>query len=251
MSGRIFALFLLVFIFGCGAPISAPSPNVVQIPPGEIEQLQYETMENGEQRLRVRPNIQSYDDLLAYREMKIQEAKEILDATKDQSAETPYYPVVVTMRRPVTLSELNNLIRDYNPTTKGEVSVLLNRNVKALPKADLVKNVDFLLIDQVKFVSSTGNGQLSYETLSDPVSLANLESKLAARDMKYNGTSSYELIKGITSVTGGIHREQLLNLENEPAVFLADIGPMDLYEGKAAAALWGDVYAEVERYIDQ
>ena len=255
MIVRIFALLFFITMASCGgrgglSSGAGPSPDIAQ-GPAELEQLIYDTTNTGEQRLRVEPNIQSPDDLLRYRELKIAQAAEILEMTKEQSEDRPYYPVVITMRRPVSLPQLNRLIRNYNPTTSQEVTKLLERNIKALPKTEIVKDVDMLVIDLVKFVSTSGGGQLSPETLSDPVGLARLEAKLAVREMEHNGVFNYQLIRGVTSISGGIHREHLMRLEGEPTVFLADIGPKELYEGEVTAALWGDIYDEVDQYANQ
>ncbi len=253
MKNKVCLVFLLFVLCSCksGSGIWGKSMPDVSTQPGmPLEELIYETMDNGEQRLRVKPNIFSREDLLAYRELKISQAREILDATRDQSQKSPYYPVVVTMKRPISFSELNRLIKKYNPTTSKEVAILLEKNVKALPKVELIKDVDTLVVQQLRFVSTVGGGQLSYESLSDPVGLARLEAKIAAKEAQYNGVTNYELVRGVISIKGGVHRDHLMNLEDEPEVFLADIGPKEIYDGTVNVALWEDIYEDVELYMN-
>lgn len=253
MYKGMLALLVLAAFSSCGGPGSSPlgSPVGITEPGGRIEELVHQVSETGGERLLVKPNIDSPEALESYRQIKINEAAEILEATKEASKEAPYYPVVITMNRPIPLSELNSLIRNYNPTTAKEVTILLEKKVKALPKTELVEGRDMLFIEQVKFVSTTGNGKLSYETLSDAAQVAGLEAKLAAKELRYNGVANYELVRGVTSVRGGIHRDSLMRLENEPQVFLADIGPKEFYDRSVATALWNDVYEYVEKYSNR
>lgn len=255
MFARITVLLALLLFSACGTSVPVGdgqmSNDIAVTGPAELEQLIYETGDTGDQRLIVRTNIGSREDLLKYRDMKVTQAARILEETRDRSQERPYYPVVVTMRRPVSLPELNRLIGRYNPTTAKAATKLLEKNVKALPKVELVKDVDMFIVDQVKFVSTTGGGQFSYETLSDPAGLARLEAKLAAREMKYNNVDNYQLIKGVTSIRGGIHRDRLMGMEEEPDVFLADIGPKELYDGTVPVALWEDVYGAVAQFTQE
>jgi hypothetical protein len=250
-SGRLCLVLIIFILSSCGTGANSQfdvSPSIGSDPLQGLEQRTYQTTDSGQQAVLLKPVIQSPDDLTAYRNLKIAEAQAILDATKEQSKDKPYYPVVITMWRPVSLTELNQLIRSYNPSTSPEVTKLLYQHVKALPKTEIVKDVDKLVIDQVKFVSTTGSGQLSYETLTDQVALAELEAKLSAKEMELNAVTDFQLIAGITSIKGGIHRDQLMQLENEPQVYLADIGPKELYDGSVVGAKWNDVYKEVNQY---
>jgi len=196
--------------------------------------------------VKVEPNIRSTDDLKAYREQKIAEIEKILDETQEESVDKPYYPVVITMNRPVSLVEMRQMLGKYNPSM---ASVLRSGDtINYLPKADLIKNEDALIINSVKFVSTEGGGQLSYDTLTKENEMSKLEKQIATKEKELNGVDDYQLVRGVTSVVGGIHRDNVLPMQDDPRVFLADIGPADMYEGRVSVALWDDVYEEVEKY---
>jgi hypothetical protein len=217
-----------------------PSPNVVPQHTGDLETLTYETTGSGEVWAKVIPNIYSKEDLLAYRDMKIAEAAEILELTKDETEEKPYYQAVITMRRPLPLPQFMELIQGYNSST-----------AKSGGLTDLVPGEDKLIVNVVRFVSTSGGGQLSAESLSNAEELAELESKVSNYERQFNGVNDYQLIKGVTSILGGIHRDRVMRIQDEPDVFLADIGPAGLYQGTADRASWDNLYPQVEEYLDQ
>lgn len=249
MYHKLLLIFCLAFILcACGDDSTTeglPDESVSENPPNtELEILNY----NDQGVLRVQPNIHSKDDLIAYREQKLTEIEGILKATEEASIEKPYYPVVITMQRPVSLADMRKMLSEHNPTM---AKVLRSTAVKYLPKAELVKDEDTLLISSVKFVSTAGEGQLSYETLTQEKEISKLEKQIADREKELNGVEDYQLIKGVTSVVGGIHRDSVMPIQDDPRVFLADIGPADMYEGQAEMTLWDDVYKEVEQYGNQ
>ncbi len=249
MFKRTFTI-MIFFLLACscrtGVEIpGAPSPDVSQ-----LEERVYDMAPDGEQALIVRPNINSRDDLLRYREMKIAEVAEILDLTEDASGERPYLPVVITMARPVTIAELNDIISRYDPSVEKAIGSAGFERSACLGKAVLAKGVDGLLPAAIRFNSTTGRGQLHYETMANVDELSEIEEALAAREEEMNGISDFELVKGITSVIGGIHRDDALSVYDDPRVFLADLGPLDLYRGEVVHAFWDDVSDFVERYLN-
>jgi hypothetical protein len=216
-----------------------------------LENRTYQRTPEGEEVVRIVPQIRSRDDLEAYRELKREEAAEILVLTEEASWERPYYPVIVTLAQPITITELNDMLSHYDPS----ISTSLGRGKASknarLIKAALVKNEDKLIVNTVRFHSTTGKGQLSYETMSDAEQLVALEQQLAAKEEELNGITEYQLVSGIVSLLGGIHRDDVMTLNDDPRVFLADIGPIDLYQGDVAYAHWDDLSDEVARYFNR
>lgn len=210
------------------------------------EERMYETGPQGEEVVRIVPRINSYDDLIAYREMKHDEAKRILNSTRDRSGDRPYYPVVITMKKPVPLQTFRAMLGEYNPSVAKALTE--EGSIKYLPKGALVVDKDTLLADFIKFNSTVGHGRLAYETLTSDGEILKLERQIAAKQRELNGVGDYQLVKGVISVTGGIHRDTVVKMQGDPRVFLADIGPPELYEDTVQGALWEDIYALVEQY---
>lgn len=227
---------------GLDAGLNEPAPS------GDLEIITYEEGADGETIARVETNINSKEDLQAYREQKLAETEDILDATEEDSAEQAYYPAVITMKRPVSLAEMRSMLSAYDPT----VADLLKKSgpIKFLPKAELIKNQDALVIDSVKFISTTGQGQLSYETLTQEKELSKLERQIATKEKELNGVEDFQLVKGVTSVRGGIHRDTIMQMQDDSRVFLADIGPAKMYEERPDVVVWEDIYEEVEIYSE-
>ena len=247
----IAVVFLAVFVAACGGEGSNASESASPLPdePGsdnlpntELELVVYD--DRGV--LHAIPVIGSQEDLEAFRAYKLTQIEHILAETRSESADKPYYPVIITMNRPVSLAEMRQMLSQYNPTVAKFLTT--NPLVKYLPKVELVKNEDRLLISTLKFVSTQGGGQMSYDTLTNDEEISRLEEQIAIKEKELNGVDGYQLFKGITSVYGGIHRDSILPIQQHPYVFLADIGPVEMYEQRPESVLWDDVYEEVEKY---
>lgn len=256
MFGRLVLTFLVLVICACGGHPSVDFPEAIspdetadQDPsPTDLETVTRQEGENGGTVIFVQPNIHSKEDLMAYREQKIAEIEGILEATAEQSIETPYYPAVITMKRPVSLANLRKMLARYNPTVAAALQ-LATEPVLYLPKVQLVESQDALVIQSAKFVSTQGGGQFSSETLSDEKQLSKLEKQIAQKEKELNGIEDYRLIKGVTSIRGGIHRDSVLSLQEDPNVFLADIGPAEMYEDPMNLAVWADLSYQAEKYL--
>jgi len=250
MLKRSLALMALVFLAcSCRTGIEipgAPSPDVSQ-----LEERVYDTAPDGERILVVKPAIDSRDDLLRYREMKVAEVAEILEITEEASADKPYYPAVITFARPISIAEFNDLISDHNPSVKALVSKAGFSKSQNLAKAELVKGVDKIVADVVRFDSTVGHGQLFYETMTDGAQLGRLEAGIAEREARLNGRDDFKLIEGIRNFRGGVHRDAVMRLFDDSRVFLADLGPIDIYDEAVTYAYWDDVSDLVERYLDE
>ncbi|MFH1829406.1 MAG: hypothetical protein ABH871_01345 [Pseudomonadota bacterium] len=248
MKTKFFAsMFLLALFCSCsGGQVSIDDPSLNQ---SQLEQKIYDTTPDGEQVLRVVPNINSRDELIRYREFKRAEAAKILSITEDASAEKPYYPAVITLAKPLTIAQFNELISNYNPSVKKAMMTAGPIKTTHLEKAEIVKDVDKIIPSVIKFNSTTGRGQLHYETMADEEQLARLEEGLAAKEKELNSIENYQLVAGIRSFVGGVHRDNVIGLFDDSRIFLADIGPADLYEGNVTHALWDDVSDQAERYL--
>ena len=245
-------LFVLVMFSGCGLGKAVMNDSDLDISgedSGKLENRSYGTAPGGETILFVEPNVNSRDELAAYREFKIAEAAQILELTKAQGEDRPYYPAFITFAKPLSIAELNELITRYDPSVQKALAAHGASKSANLLKANLVKGEDALLIHSVRFNSTVGGGQLAYETMADSEGLSKLEEGIASQERELNGLSDYQLIAGITSIAGGVHRDSVLTINDDPQVFLADIGPQDLYEGKVAYARWDDVSELVEKYL--
>jgi hypothetical protein len=250
MKWKLFAsIAILFFLCSCrtGMVITVDGPDWDT---SRLEERSYDTAPDGEKVVRVAPKINSRDELLMYRELKKAEAAEILGMTEEASAENPYYPAVITLAKPLTIAEFNELISNYDPSIKKAMTAAGLPKATHLEKAEIVKDVDKIIASVIKFNSTTGKGQLHYETLADEQQLKQLESELAKQESEQNSIEDYELVKGITSFGGGVHRTDVMNLYDDPRVFIADIGPIDLYEGSVQFARWDDVSELVERYLN-
>ncbi len=241
-------LLLVALLPACGTSMRVfeSNPNV-----SFLEDRTYQRTPDGVEVVRITPAIRSRDDLEAYRELKVAEAAEILVLTEEASRERPYYPVIVTLAQPITIAELNDMISHYDPSISTSLTGVKASPSTHLAKAELVKGVDTLVVSTVRFHSTTGAGQLSYETMSDPGQLAGLEQGMAANEEELNGITEYELVTGIVSLLGGVHRDEVMRLNDDPRVFLADIGPIDMYRGDVAYAYWDDLSEEVARYFNR
>ena len=257
-SGRLCLVLIIFILSSCGTGakpsfedpnIDKPSADVSPIIPPELEVKTSDKTPNDETWERVKPDIRSKKDLITYRDLKNAEAKYILETTADQSNDTPYYPVVITMNKPITLPQLLSLIGRYNPSLSKSVQAKAITTMQYLPKVETVAGEDRLIINVVKFESSNGRGQLTAETLSKPDELEALRSQIAEREL--NDAADFELIKGVTSIMGGVHRDSFFAVQEDTDVFLADIGPKELYTGEVDRASWNDVYDEVSRYLDK
>lgn len=251
ITGRIIgtlSLFILgLSCFACsGQQIDFKPPAASTL---SLEENVYEVTPEGGMVMSVRPNIESLDELLQYREFKLHEITEILDITEDASAESPYYPVVVTFQKPVTLSELNQILTGYNPSFQ-KAAKFSTAGDKSLLKADAERGTDGLIINAVRFNTTTGHGQLSYDSISDLEGLSQLETKLAEKELDLNGIDNFELVKNVTSIIGGVHRQSVMPLNNDPHVYLADIGPAELYKGEVVYAFWDDLTQFVNKYLN-
>ncbi len=224
--------------------LDEPSTNM-----GHLEERKYDITPDGEQALRVVPHIRSRDELLRYRESKMAEAAEILAMTEEASAEKPYYPAVITLKRPLSIDEFNKLLSNYNPSVQKALSAPGFSKAAHLSKAELTKGEDKIIASVIRFNSTTGKGQLHYETMADGEQLSRLEQGLAAKEKELNSIADYELVKGITNFVGGIHRDEVIKMFDDPRVFLADIGPIDLYQGEVQYAYWDDVSELVQKYL--
>lgn len=249
---RTAVLSLLTLLTGCSTGVELGVSGALSGPSTDLARLEQRTVEttpDGVGIMVVRPTIASRDDLLRYRELKVAEAAEILAVTGERATKTPYYPVIVTLAQPITLAELNDLISQYDPSLQKKVSAAGPSLSKYLAKAELVKDSDQLLPHAVRFLSSTGRGQLSYETMTNAEELAALEAGLAAQEEQENGIADFQLVAGVTVVLGGVHRDGLMPLNNDPRVFLADVGPRELYTGEVQDAIWDDVSNLVATYL--
>ncbi|MFH1652464.1 MAG: hypothetical protein ABIE74_00245 [Pseudomonadota bacterium] len=243
----ILCLTVLISCGGNSSDVESSTDPSVVTENSELETLTYWTDPNtGDTVLGVQPNINSKGELLAYREQKIEEAEQILALTRNKSVEKPYYPVVITMNKPISLAEVRQMLGRYNPSVAKVLKSV--GSINYLPKAELVKNEDALIIGSVKFVSTEGGGQLSYDTLTREKEMSKLEKQIAFKEKELNGVENYRVVKGITSVTGGIHRDSIMSIQEDANVFLADIGPIDMYKTKPETVLWNDIYRDVEKY---
>ncbi|MFA4874002.1 MAG: hypothetical protein WC956_03565 [bacterium] len=245
------AISILSILCACstGLEMTATVDPLPSVDFGQLEQRTTVTSPEGGDLLIIKPNINSRDELMQYRELKKAQALQILQKTWGASGERPYYPAIITMARPITIAELNDLISSYNPSVKSSLTKSGRSSIARLEKAEFVAGVDKLVINNIRFNSTTGKGQLSYETMSDERQLADLEQGLAAKESELNGIEQYQLVEGITSVFGGVHRENVISLFDDPRIFLADIGPAEIYDGKIADARWDDVSALVSKYL--
>lgn len=248
----IMATFLAACGGGGGVPFANPDIDVPDAPAPPTDELETTTLEEvggDEVWARVIPNINSKEDLIAYRAMKIAEIEDILDLTEDQMANKSYYQTVITMKKPIPLAQFLNILRSYNPTMDKILKSVKTPNY--IPKAETVKDEDMLIVNVVRFRATSGGGQLGADTLSNPEELAKLEMELGKRIKKHTGKDNFQLVQGVTSIMGGIHRDKVLEIQDAPDVFLADIGPIELYEGTADRASWNDIYTQVEEYLNQ
>lgn len=238
---------ILVLACSCRAGIEIPgkpSPDLSQ-----LEERIYDTAPDGRAAVRVLPAIGSLDQLMEYRDLKRDEAARILAITAELGEERPYLPAVVTMSRPVTISEFNIMLARHNASARKAFSEPGSNSESSILKAEFIKGEDVVLPRSIRFLTTTGRGQLSYETMADVEQMARLGAELSGREEELNGISGFDLVEGITSFVGGVHREWLLRLFDDPGVFLPDVGPMELYEGAVAYAFWDDLSDEVERYL--
>lgn len=228
-----------------GVEISgSPNPDMSQ-----FEERVYDTAPDGQAAVRVLPAIGSLDELMEYRDLKREEAARILAMTAEMGEEKPYLPAVVTMSRPVTISEFNTMLMRHNASVQKTFSAPGSNSESSILKAEFIKGEDVVLPRSIRFLTTTGRGQLSYETMADGEQMARLGAELSGREEELNGISGFNLVEGITSFVGGVHRDWLLRLFDDPGVFLPDVGPIELYEGGVAYAFWDDLSDEVERYL--
>jgi hypothetical protein len=251
MNTRIIVcITVMVFCACCSTQMTVTRNGAPNWSVNQLEVREQETTPEGEDVLRVGPNVESRDELMMYRELKIAEAAEILAITEEASKERPYYPAIITLAQPLTLAQFNELVAHYNPSIQKSLSAMGSSKSAQLGKAELVKGVDKLVVNAVRFNSTNGKGQLSYDTMADGEQLASLEEGLAAKEQELNQIEDYQLVAGITSLVGGVHRDDVLSLHDDSRVFLADIGPIDLYEGSVDYALWDDVSDLVAKYLN-
>jgi len=250
MLKRSFMLLALLF-FACSCTTGVEIPWGPNADVSQLEERIYDKTPDGEDALVVRPNIASRDDLLRYRDMKILEAQEILELTEERGGERPYFPVVITLAQPIPISELNDMLSGYDPSMEKSIAALGPSKSVQLGKAQFEKGVDRILPNIIRFNSTTGRGQLSYDSMSDGKQMARMEDELAKLEREQNGIEGFELVAGVRSVMGGVHRDGLMALYDDSRVFLADIGPIELYRGDVVTAYWDDVSDLVSTYLSR
>ncbi len=249
MFKRYFTLIALLFL-ACSCSTGVEIPGAPNLDVSQLEERIYDVAPDGEEALRVVPDIDSIDELMAYRELKRAEAQEILTLTEEEArGRRPYFPVVVTMARSLSISEFNEMVSKYNPSaSKSLKSPGFDRSAY-LAKAYPVNGDDRILPRSIRFNSSTGRGQLHYETMADGEQLSRLQETIAEKEKALNGIDDFSLVDGITSFVGGVHRENVISLYDDARVFIADIGPIELYRGDVTYAFWDDVSDSVQKYL--
>jgi hypothetical protein len=239
---------LLLLVCSCRTGVDIPGAPDLDI--SQLEERVRDVAPDGEEALRVVPAIDSIDELMAYRELKRAEAREILALTEEEAeGRMPYFPVVVTMARSLSISEFNEMVSKYNPSASKSLKSPGFDSSAYLAKAHPVDGDDRVLPRSIRFNSSTGKGQLHHETMADGEQLSHLQETIAEKEKVLNGIGDFSLVDGITSFVGGVHRENVISLYDDARVFIADIGPIELYRGDVTYAFWDDVSDSVQKYL--
>lgn len=160
--------------------------------------------------------IKSKEDLMAYREIKMKEMREILESTNQER-----YAAILTFNKPLSRSELDDIVSKYS-----------------------------LIVGNVRYISTEGGGEMPFEMINNDEEIRILESKMneLMRNIG-NKTSEFKLVKGFTAARVSIPKNEVIPLSLNPNIFLVDLGPKELYENKSAIAEWEDVAYYVEKFL--
>lgn len=228
-KGKNIIFVVLIFFLSCGGgsitqyeeevvPDASAMPEPTVGVEGPIVKIGYGSSD-GNSFIKVKDDISSPEDLAEYKKIKDAETLKILELTKDFPNEVQY-PSVVTFNEPVSREKVENIAKNAGEGASVRV---------------------------IKYVSTHGGGEIPYEML-DTQAMKDLELRLKKIQKRDNNIDDFQLVKGVSALKGGLNRDAIQSIADDPKTFVVDIGPVEMYEKGGVQAAWDDVANKVAQF---
>lgn len=166
------------------------------------------------------PEITSPKDLNDYKNQRL----ELIDKLSKTKKEDTKIETIINFKKLLTRDEYLDFVKKYN----DDIELI---------------NIHFRSTHNENGVTDVSN---EYPLPSDETT--EFEEKLM-EDMGFKG---YKFLTGIQTLTANIKSKDLKKIQNDPRIYLVDVGPVDIKEqyenGKTVDMMWRYIFPEMERY---
>lgn len=171
-------------------------------------------------QIRSKPEINSQNDLNDYKKQRL----ESIDTLSKSKKEDTKITAIINFNKLLTRDEYLDFVKKYN------------------------KDIELLEI-RYKSTPQTYNGQ---REVSNDQPLPSKESTKQIEDILRESGENVTIATHIESLTANIKAKDLKKIQNDPRVYLVDVGPVDIKEqyenGNTIDMMWRYIFPEMERY---